>query len=88
MTHGYFLLIACAYNYTLKTIGNRTRPRLRLLDSGQVLIEPLQRLSASAAELQGPALVSRFLASAVAEWQQLKAKAETLALQDGLGTWN
>ena len=51
----------------------------------QIPVEPLQRLAVAAAELPGAALVARFLSCARAEWQQLKAKAETLELQVGQG---
>ncbi|CAL1138283.1 unnamed protein product [Cladocopium goreaui] len=47
----------------------------------EIPVEPLQHLAVSAAELPGAALVARFLSCARAEWQQLKAKAETLELQ-------
>eukprot|EP00438_Fugacium_kawagutii_P020251 Skav232488 [mRNA] locus=scaffold2877:344557:345696:- [translate_table: standard] len=47
-------------------------------DSEQVPVQPLKDLAATAAELQGPALVSRFLSFARAEWQQLKPKADVL----------
>jgi hypothetical protein len=56
----------------------------------QIPVEPLQHLAVSAAELPGAALVARFLSCARAEWQQLKAKAETLELQAGMvgvGGW-
>eukprot|EP00913_Durusdinium_trenchii_P024210 g22730.t1 len=49
---------------------------------------PLHQLAATATDLSGVAVVSRFLASALAEWRRLRPSSETLEkLQDaGQGT--